>query len=162
MCLEGWKLPKDQLSHIRCLTITCSSQLLTLNKDVFLTSHVRYWPKHLPPKMILVLQCCHTRDTSVIKRGRSSATDLEWLFCTEYHAALVPAASLELPWPHAISLGDCKCTYPIKAKSDSLVTKSMQICPPMREAAVPEIAWTKWRLSCLYHHFPSFCSLNVI
>ena len=56
----------------------------------------------------------------------------------EYHTGLVPAACLELSWPCAISLED-KCTYPIKAQPDSLVTKSMQICPLMREAAVPEI-----------------------
>ena len=57
----------------------------------------------------------------------------------EYHAGPVPAAHLELSWPCAISSEDCKCTYPIKAEPESLVTKSMQICPLMREAALPKI-----------------------
>lgn len=56
----------------------------------------------------------------------------------EYHAGLVPAARLELPWPCAISLKDCKYTYQIKAEPDSLVTKSMQSHPLMQEAVAPE------------------------
>lgn len=69
---------------------------------------------------------------------------------------------LSLPWPCAISLEDCKCTHPIKAEPDSLVTKSMQICPPTWEAAAP--GWCEQS-----DVFPAFtviflplCSLNVI
>lgn len=143
-------IDKDQYCHICWLTITCSCPLSLTGCFFFLTLHINYWPaidqKHLPPRMTLVFQWFHTRDTSVIKPDASSASDLGWSFCTKVQhseavnpgrkcQASVRAAHLELPWHCAISSEDCKCTYPIKAESYSYATKSMQICPPMWEAA---------------------------
>lgn len=87
----GWELyPKAQSCHIGWLTATCSSLLLS-RTGMFFWLHTsaidqntclpgRYWRP----------QCCHTRDTSVIKLARSSATDLEWLFFAELQ--------MFLPW----------------------------------------------------------------
>lgn len=53
-------LPKGDFCHFSRLTTTCSSTYF--NKDVFLTSLINYWPKHLPPRMILASHQRHISD----------------------------------------------------------------------------------------------------
>lgn len=68
----------------------------------------------------------------------------------EYHSGLVLPVCLQLSWPCAIRLEDCKCTYQIKATVDIFVTKSMQIRLLKLEAMEPGQVRTKWCIFCLY------------